>query len=60
MKADKTLTEVGNGVVDFDAIFAASEDAGVEWYIVEQDNWERPSIDSARISLENLKARGIA
>jgi sugar phosphate isomerase/epimerase len=60
MKADKTLTEVGNGVVDFDTIFAASEDAGVEWYIVEQDNWERPSIESARISLENLKARGIA
>ncbi|MFC1713733.1 sugar phosphate isomerase/epimerase family protein [Candidatus Poribacteria bacterium] len=60
MKADETLTEVGNGVVDFDTIFAASEVAGVEWYIVEQDRWERPSIDSARISLENLKTWGIA
>lgn len=60
MKADKTLTEVGNGVVDFEAIFAESEFAGVEWYVVEQDSWERPSIESARISLENLKACGIA
>jgi sugar phosphate isomerase/epimerase len=56
----KNLTEVGNGVVDFDAIFAVSEEAGVEWYIVEQDRWERPSIQSARISFENLKAWGIA
>ena len=60
MKADKTLTEVGNGVVDFDTIFAAVEVAGVEWYVVEQDDWERPSIDSARISLENLKKYDIA
>ncbi len=60
MKEDETLTEVGNGVVNFDTIFAASETAGVEWYIVEQDRWERPSMDSARISLENLKAYGIA
>lgn len=60
MKEDKTLTEVGNGVVDFDSIFAASEAAGVEWYVVEQDRWERPSVDSARISFENLKKWGIA
>lgn len=60
MKADKTLTEVGNGVVDFKSIFVASEAAGVEWYIVEQDRWERPSIESARISLENLRKWGIA
>lgn len=60
MDESKNLTEVGNGVVDFDAIFAVSEEAGVEWYIVEQDRWERPSIESARISFENLKAWGIA
>ena len=49
-----------NGAVDFDSVFAASEVAGVEWYVVEQDRWERPSIESARISLENLKSWGIA
>ena len=58
--ADPTFTEVGNGILDFDAIFAASSGAGVEWYIVEQDTCAGPSIDSARISIENLKARGIA
>jgi len=58
--ADPTFTEVGNGILDFDAIFAASDKAGVEWYIVEQDTCTGPSIDSARASIENLKARGIA
>ncbi|MBD3184576.1 TIM barrel protein [Candidatus Poribacteria bacterium] len=60
IKADGTLTEIGEGEVDFESIFAVSEKAGVEWYIVEQDRWERPSIESARISLENLKKWGIA
>ena len=55
-----TFTEVGNGILDFPAIFAASEKAGVEWYIVEQDTCARPSLDSARISFENLRKWGIA
>jgi sugar phosphate isomerase/epimerase len=55
-----TFTEVGNGILDFAAIFAASEKAGVEWYIVEQDTCARPSIESARISFENLRKWGIA
>jgi len=60
IKEDGTLTEVGNGAVDFKSVLAASEVAGVEWYVVEQDRWERPSIESARISLENLKKWGVA
>jgi len=55
-----TFTEVGNGILDFPAIFAASEAAGVEWYIVEQDTCARPSLESARLSLENLRTWGIA
>jgi len=55
-----TFTEVGNGILDFAAIFAASEKAGVEWYIVEQDTCAGPSLESARISLENLRKWGIA
>jgi len=57
---DPTFTEVGNGILDFEAIFAASEEAGVEWYIVEQDTCAGPSIESARTSIENLKSWGIA
>ena len=54
----KSFAEIGEGVLDFDAIFEAAEAAGVEWYIVEQDECSRPSLESARMSFENLKARG--
>ena len=57
---DRAFTEVGNGILDFEAIFAASEAGGAEWYIVEQDTCKRPSLESARISFENLKKMGIA
>lgn len=55
-----TFTEVGNGILDFEAIFAASEAAGSAWFIVEQDVCAGPSIESARTSLANLKAWGVA
>jgi sugar phosphate isomerase/epimerase len=51
---------VGEGVIDFRPIFEASEAQGAEWYIVEQDRCARPSLESARISLENLKRWGKA
>lgn len=60
MTEGRDFAEVGEGVMDFEAIFAASEEAGAEWYIVEQDRCDRPSIESARISFENLKAWGMA
>ncbi|HHX44877.1 MAG TPA: sugar phosphate isomerase/epimerase [Chloroflexi bacterium] len=55
-----TFAEVGEGVIDFGPIFAASEAQGVEWYIVEQDRCARPTFESARMSLENLRAWGKA
>ncbi|MGQ9731549.1 MAG: sugar phosphate isomerase/epimerase family protein [Candidatus Zipacnadales bacterium] len=55
-----TFTEVGNGILDFPAIFEASEAAGVQWYSVEQDICAGPSLESARQSLENLKRWGVA
>jgi sugar phosphate isomerase/epimerase len=61
MKADgKVLTEVGTGTVDVKGIVRAAEKAAVEWLIVEQDTCERPSLESARISLENMKKLGLA
>ncbi|MCC6728510.1 MAG: sugar phosphate isomerase/epimerase [Chthonomonadales bacterium] len=56
----RTFAEVGEGIMDFDAIFAASTESGVAWYIVEQDVCQRPSLESAAISLRNLRQRGIA
>lgn len=56
---NRTFAEIGEGTMDFDAIFTASESAGVEWYIVEQDTCQRPPIESVAISLNNLRKKGI-
>jgi len=56
----RTWAEVGQGILDFQSIFAASEAQGAQWYIVEQDRCAGPSLDSARLSLENLKKWGKA
>ena len=59
--ADETcpFAEVGHGILDWDGIFTAAEEAEIEWYIVEQDRWTRPPLESARMSVEYLKSRGM-
>jgi sugar phosphate isomerase/epimerase len=47
-----TFTEVGQGVMNWHAVFAAAREAGVQWYIVEQDACAGDSLESARISAE--------
>src|SRR5438105_1799859 len=56
----RTFAEVGTGRMDFDSIFIASEAAGVEWFIVEQDKCQRPALASAALSLDYLRRKGIA
>ena len=56
--ASRTFAEVGEGILDWPAIFKASEDNKAEWYVVEQDRWSRPSIDAAALSLKHLKDWG--
>lgn len=59
MAADGSFAEVGTGSIDFQAIFAAGEQIGTEWYIVEQDVCkERPPLEAVRLSLENLRRWG--
>jgi sugar phosphate isomerase/epimerase len=58
MAADRTFTEVGDGTLDLPAIFAAAEEGGARWYIVENDRPAMPSLQSARRSLENLRQMG--
>lgn len=53
------FAEIGQGILDWDGIFAASPEAGVEWYLVEQDRWIRPPMESARMSIDYLKSRGM-
>jgi sugar phosphate isomerase/epimerase len=50
----KTITEVGNGVVDFKKAFAAAKTAGLKYFFVEQDMAADP-ISSIETSYKNLK-----
>ena len=51
--------EVGTGILDFPAILAAAEAAGIAWGIVEQDStYERPPVEALRLSYENLRRLG--
>jgi sugar phosphate isomerase/epimerase len=52
------FTEVGSGVIDWRKIFAAAPEAGVKHYYVEQDNWDRPSLESAHMSFDYLNKLG--
>lgn len=52
-------TEVGNGVVDFKSVFAIAEEAGIEYYIVEQEKFVSSPLESAKISLDYFKANGL-
>jgi hypothetical protein len=45
--------------MDFRAIFDAAKEAGAVCYIVEQDITQRPALESARISFDNLVAMGM-
>ena len=50
----KTITEVGNGIVDFKAAFAAAKTAGLTYFFVEQDMATDP-IANITTSYTNLK-----
>ncbi len=56
MAKDKTFfTEVGRGRIDFKPIFAKSKQAGVKYFIVEQDQCPGNPLDSIKISFDYLK-----
>ncbi len=54
MADKKTITEVGNGVVDFKRAFAAAKTAGLKYFFVEQDMAADP-IANITTSYTNLK-----
>lgn len=59
MAADGAFAEVGTGSVNFEAIFAAGNAVGTQWYIVEQDACrDRPPMEAVQISIDNLKKWG--
>ncbi len=54
------FSEIGEGVLDFNAIFAAAEASGVQWMTVEQDACRRNPLDSLALSYFNLTRMGLA
>ena len=55
----KTFAEVGEGGLDWPGILQASDESGVEWHCVEQDRTDRDPLESAAISMRNLKSWGM-
>ena len=53
--ADKKITEVGNGSIDFKRIFAQSKKAGLDYFFVEQDICPGDPFVSIRQSITYLK-----
>ncbi|MGC9521959.1 MAG: sugar phosphate isomerase/epimerase family protein [Anaerolineae bacterium] len=56
---EQTMAEVGEGNLNWPGILEACEEAGVEWYAIEQDRCMRDPFASLKISYGNLRAMGI-
>lgn len=56
MTPERRFTEVGSGVLDWHTLIAAAREAGARWFIVENDQPELPSLESARRSLDYLRS----
>ncbi|MFC5651978.1 sugar phosphate isomerase/epimerase family protein [Paenibacillus solisilvae] len=51
-------TEVGKGVVDLKSVLKVAEQAGVQYFIVEQEEFPTSSLESAKICLEFFRENG--
>ena len=56
----QTMAEVGEGNLNWPAILQACQDAGVEWYAIEQDICPGDPFISLKISFDNLTAMGLS
>lgn len=54
-----TFAEVGTGILDWPAIFAAAEAVAAQWYLVEQDRCPGDPFESLKISRENLRGMSL-
>ncbi|MFC5529619.1 sugar phosphate isomerase/epimerase family protein [Cohnella yongneupensis] len=55
---EQFFAEIGEGILDFNAIAHAAEKAGTKWFIVEQDSCRRDALESIAISYRNLQMLG--
>ena len=52
--------EVGVGSLNWDAIICAADEAGCEWFIVEQDSGTRDPFESIKMSFDFLMQKAEA
>lgn len=52
----KKNTEIGSGAIDYLTILNAAQDAGMEHFLVEQESFTRPSIESMRMNYNYLSS----
>ena len=58
---EQRMAEIGEGNLNWSAILQAAAEAGVEYYLVEQDRcYDRTPFESLEISYRNLKAMGLS
>ena len=53
------MAEIGEGNLNWPRILDAAKEAGVEWYLIEQDICQRDPFESLAISLRNLRNMGV-
>ena len=53
---ERAFAEVGEGIIDMTAVIAAAKEAGVKWFIVEQDVCRTDPFECIATSLRNLSA----
>jgi sugar phosphate isomerase/epimerase len=51
----KVSTEIGNGYLNIAQLVETGKQHGVEWFTVEQEDYEREPMESAKINAVNLK-----
>ena len=59
-RPQQAMAEIAEGNMNFAAILAACQRAGVEWYAVEQDFCQRDPFESLTISYRNLRTLGLS
>lgn len=57
--SEQLFAEVGEGNLEWQPILAACRDAGIEWYLIEQDRCQQDPFDSLKLSLDNLRGMGL-
>jgi sugar phosphate isomerase/epimerase len=54
---ERFFAELGTGGVDLEAVLNSGEEAGVAWWVVEQDMSRRTPLESIEISINYLKSK---